>query len=63
MTINFCGVGIHFLFSGNVQNVGKEQSGGTKGKAESPGIHRTANILALLGCPGKGKTRDGFPIF
>lgn len=63
MTITLCGVGVHSLFTGNVQSIGKEQSGSTKGKAKSPGMYETANTLALLGYPEKGKTRNGFLIF
>lgn len=47
MTPTLCGVGIHSLFTGNVQSAGKEQSGKYKGESREPRNHGTADILWL----------------
>lgn len=54
MTPTLCGVGIHSLFTGNVQSAGKEQSGKYKGESREPrNAWDCPYSLALLGHPGR----------
>lgn len=76
MTITLCEVGIHALFTGNVQSIEKEQRGKYKGESrELRNAWDCQYSLALLGHLGKtgwwdtcyycscSSTRNGFPAF